>query len=379
MDPVPSNIPPVNLNEPNIKRRSIAPAILSSLFCVALGYFYCGKAKRGIVIYAITTIFISLQLVLFNFVSSIYFLIFIIFTSLSATIFIIVDLVKIVRKNRVYQLKKYNKWSTYAGILFISFCINSFFGLFEPSAFNTPTGSMYNTVMIGDLFFSNNIIYGIQNPLKPGFIVRFSTPKTGDVVNFQFPGYRDEVKPNEEIFWLKRVLACPGDTLLIKQRDIYINSNIYKLPATARTHDQFILPEDHYDQYIFPKESGWNGDNYGPVIIPKEGQEITLDTGNIENWKIFIQREGAKEIETHGYQIFIDGKESYTYKVKRNYYFVTGDNWNNSLDSRYIGFIPEDYIEGKLTSIYFSYDPQVSGSIKGLPMIRWDRIGKKIE
>lgn len=359
-----------------VKKRSLAVSIIFSFLCPGLGHIYCGEAKRGIIVFLVVTLIPAILYTVTNFTNSIIFLGITILVSLLMIIFLISDTVFVVRKKKIYQLKYYNRWYIYTGIVFIGLLISLIFDLFQPVTYSTPSASMLHTIEIGDRVFVNETKYGIKNPFTNGFLVRFNRPKTGDIINFYSPVplYGEEVNTRSDLdqqtIWLKRVLGTPGDTLQIVSRMILVNDNIYEKPNT-QLFDSYSYNSKN-DHLIFPQRKGWNADNYGPIVIPKEGDEIKLDTGNINDWKVFILREGAKEIETHGYQIFIDGIESYTYKVKRNYYFVIGDNWYNSLDSRYIGFISEDSIIGQLSFIYFSLDVNSSS-------IRWDRIGKKIE
>ncbi len=319
----------------------------------------------------------TILIVLLNFSPNIYVLALTLLASLFYIIFIIVDLIKIASKNKEYKLQPYNRWFVYVGIIFLSIWPNSLLNLLAPENYINPTGSMLNTVQLGDQFFVNESEYGIRKPFSNKYLIWFSKPQRGDVVSYIYPGGRDEIKPKDETKWLKRIIAVPGDTLQISNGHILINGDLYVLPATSIVKSFTETPLKSPDPYIFPINSGWNTDNYGPIIVPKEGDEIKLDVKNLEMWKVFMQREEEIEFETHGYQIFINGKESYTYKVKRNYYFVIGDNWYNSLDSRYTGFVPEDNIIGKVTMIYFSFDPEIplAQLDKRIASIRWDRIG----
>jgi signal peptidase I len=93
-------------------------------------------------------------------------------------------------------------------------------------------------------------------------------------------------------------------------------------------------------------------------------------------WKRLIVYEyGEKVVRKEGSVITIDDKPVRNYVVKKNHYFVIGDNFNNSRDSRFFGFINDDMIDGKATFIYLSIDPAKSGSCF-FSKIRWKRIFK---
>ena len=95
------------------------------------------------------------------------------------------------------------------------------------------------------------------------------------------------------------------------------------------------------------------------MVIPKKGDRVELNAETFDRWEIFIRREGhAVSIRDH--KIYIDGTERKEYIVGRDYVFGMGDNRDNSLDSRFWGFIPKDAIVGTPLIVYWSWDPEIS-------------------
>jgi signal peptidase I len=277
-------------------------------------------------------------------------------------------------------------------------------------AFLVPTGSMENTILPGDFLFGNQIIYGLRTPDWIGIpwtdvgydlpSYRFPALKKieqGDIVIFKFP--RDK-----ETLYVKRCIARPGDTLQIIARGVYVNGIEFPLPPQGKYTDS-MLPEDYRQQDIFLINKG-NRDFLGPLIIPKkgdvlelnrdsdwkitlqliilDGHKVTINQGSIEYTKVTVmdprevyrRKESASVFKDfqHGklinpwdprltnefYQyIHVDGKpitgmKSYT--VEQDYYWMMGDNRDNSLDSRIWGFVPRRYIKGRALLTFMSID-----------------------
>ena len=120
----------------------------------------------------------------------------------------------------------------------------------------------------------------------------------------------------------------------------------------------------------------WNKDNYGPILIPKEGATIQLDSQSVDKYKYIIKYyEGNKNVVVDGYKITIDGKTITSYTFKQDYYFMMGDNRHHSADSRYWGFVPANHVVGKAVFVWMSLDPNKSWFSK----IRWSRLFRFVE
>jgi signal peptidase I len=231
--------------------------------------------------------------------------------------------------------------------------------------------------------------------------------------------------------FIKRCVAIAGDTLQIKNMEVYINgvkqpfpehhefkylvttaapldadellkmgikfypdeteknevyliqNNFYEINMTAQERENLrklpivkdIKPEPHSPAeesiYLYPYQASynWSEDDYGPIWIPKKGATIQLTPDNVIRYRRCIAVYENNKFETRDGKYFINDKEATAYTFKMNYYWMMGDNRHNSLDSRFWGFVPEDHIVGKASLIWFSWD-------KGP---RWSRLFKRIK
>ncbi len=123
-------------------------------------------------------------------------------------------------------------------------------------------------------------------------------------------------------------------------------------------------------------ELDWNGDNFGPLQIPSKGWKIAINDENLAKYgKTITIYDHNENASIQDGKLFIDGQEVTEYTFNQDYYFMMGDNRDNSLDSRYWGFVPEDHIVGKAFIIWMSYDNDGSW----LDLIRWNRVFNLIE
>ena len=111
---------------------------------------------------------------------------------------------------------------------------------------------------------------------------------------------------------------------------------------------------------------------FGPLLIPKKGQTVMMNRTSCLLYRQLIGWEQKKKLRMKDGQVLLGDSLIFQYRFEKNYYFVSGDNMANSLDSRYWGMLPEEYIVGKATRIWYSEDKFTDKS-------RWDRIMKKIK
>ncbi|HET6540236.1 MAG TPA: signal peptidase I [Chryseolinea sp.] len=262
-----------------------------------------------------------------------------------------------------------------------------------------------------------------------------SSVKREDVVVFNVPdvGMNDGIERPIDLktYYVKRCVGIPGDTIVIKDRRMAVNGKSLRIPpgmkfsylVTAneeisdRSFSKLGLDDDDYyflgrtndgkalykmflteaqreqvngapyiievgddytthdgpEQDIFPAamNTSWNGDNYGPLILPSEGMRITINDSTLGLYGETIRLyEHHKNVVISGGTLTIEGKPLREYTFAQGYYFMMGDNRNNSLDSRYWGFVPQDHIVGKPLFVMFSIDKHADLIHK----IRWDRL-----
>ena len=134
----------------------------------------------------------------------------------------------------------------------------------------------------------------------------------------------------------------------------------------ARRHPMEIFPFSSDSLYM------WTRDNFGPLWIPAKDVEVELTMENLPLYRRIISVYEKNDLKVDDGRIFINGQEAHSYKFKQDYYFMMGDNRQNSLDSRYWGFVPEDHVVGKPAMIWLSIDNE-----KSFPQnIRWNRLFK---
>ncbi|HKO97177.1 MAG TPA: signal peptidase I [Pyrinomonadaceae bacterium] len=234
--------------------------------------------------------------------------------------------------------------------------IMALFGMtFIVQAVKVPTGSMQNTITIGDHLLVNKFIFapGASLPFLPQREI-----KRGDIIVFKYPGNkydprRDERPDNKPIVtnYVKRVVGIPGDRLSMEGRNVLVNGKP--------------LPEHQIEAV--------DNNDKAPLIIEKATPRPADKTYDVYYNPDFTDEE---------YPIFKlegDGKEIV---IPEGKYFVMGDNRNNSEDSRYWGFVPRDLVIGRAMFVYWSFDE--SAPSNGFLMdfftnTRWSRTGTMVK
>lgn len=330
-----------------------------------------------------------------------------------------------------------------------------------------PTGSMENTIRIGDALFVEKISYGVRVPITPigipfsefinrnAFVDKARLPymrlpgwsklKTNDIVVFNYPTDSMFNAIDRKDAYVKRLVGMPGDTVefdesilkingkeFLPKKDAFVNhsylvhtkvlfspqvmyDNFSLLDGVdygliARGENQFtysfkaltkemaeqiktnpnviaveqnISPKGKKDEKfyadgridstytIFPLDKNWNQDNYGPIYIPKKGDKINLTKENITQYYNIIKIFENHDLRIEGEKFFIDGNETYQYTIEQDYFFMIGDNRNQSLDARYFGFVPEQYIIGRPFMIWANFNGMFEPAPKKFIWERW--------
>jgi len=259
---------------------------------------------------------------------------------------------------------------------------------FAIDAFQIPSTSMENTLQPGDFIFANKFAYEIATPREipianlhiPQYkLFEVGKPQINDIVIFEFPqGFEnDPIRSGSK--YVKRLIAGPHDTLKITNGEIFVNGAAIKLPSTYKIPNYGEEKDWTQDEVIYPPGATWNRDSYGPIIIPAKGDTIMIAPENFERWQsVIVMDHGERSLLSEGTIVTLDGKAIFEYVLKQDHYFVIGDNFEESMDSRNFGFITDNMIVGKAMFIYWSYDPKkvAPGPLGFLSAIRADRIFK---
>ncbi|MFA8449957.1 MAG: signal peptidase I [Bacteroidales bacterium] len=226
-------------------------------------------------------------------------------------------------------------------------------------------------------------------------------------------GYPEYIPINKRQNFVKRCVGLPGDTFSIKEKQTYVNSLKFPLPSKAQflyfvtTNGDKISPaffqnnnankypnevgvnqqaiwmspkakeklenlsiitkikerQEHknwWNKEIFPHTENypWNSDNYGPIVIPYKGMKIKITKSNLHLYKRIIIHYEHNDLDYINNEFYINQIKTSTYKIKQNYFWVMGDNRDNSIDSRFWGFVPEDHIIGKAIYVTLSVNTE---------------------
>ena len=205
-------------------------------------------------------------------------------------------------------------------VIVVVFLLRSF--LFEP--FKIPSGSMVPTLLVGDLILVNKFTYGIRLPVINKQITEGNRPQRGDVMVFRYP-------PKPSLDYIKRVVGVPGDTVAYLNKRLTINGQPIATTALPEFFDEDAM------RYFRQMEESL-GEQKHRLLIDDERPAF------VPGADPFKGREGCN------YTV-----EGVTCKVPEGHYFMMGDNRDNSLDSRYWGFVPEENIVGKAFFVWMNF------------------------
>ncbi len=261
--------------------------------------------------------------------------------------------------------------------------------VFLYATFRIPSRSMYPVLEEGDrvlvwkpilgarLFDVGKSLDGEQTKIYrlPGL----RKVKRNDVLVFNFPHPDSWSRIEMHIlkYYIKRCIALPGDTLSIRDGMFRVSGvdgplgNVESQLRIGRASPED-FPKGTYRTFPYDSLTGWNIRNFGPLYIPRKGGEVTLDRLGVLLYRKLIEWEQGKKLVYRNDSVLLGDSLVHTYRFRKNYYFVAGDNGWNSQDSRYWGLLPEEYIVGRAVRICNSTDPLTGKT-------RWERIWKKIE
>jgi signal peptidase I len=200
-------------------------------------------------------------------------------------------------------------------------------------AYKIPSGSMEHTLLVGDFLLVNKLVYGAEVPFTHKRLPKLREPQLGDVIVFDFP--RDITKN-----FVKRLVGMPGDTVEMRDGTLFRNRERISENYVERADQDYDSPEEDF---------AWQRD----YLVRGAGLPLSAYHPSRNNWGPLV--------------------------VPPKSYFVLGDNRDNSLDSRYWGFVADSLVKGRPFVIYYSYAPDTVDRFAWLTHIRWNRLGERIK
>ncbi|MEO5589129.1 MAG: signal peptidase I [Gemmatimonadaceae bacterium] len=219
---------------------------------------------------------------------------------------------------------------------------------FVVEAFKIPTGSMEGTLLVGDFLLVNKMVYGADVPFTGVKLPAIRSPERGDIIVFQWP--LDRTKN-----FVKRIVGMPGDTVAMTDGAMLLNGRIQQEPYAMHTS-----PGSDVTDEEFKWQLGYLLNANEPVRQPPRNPlgVSTLEASpgyhpTRNNWGPLV--------------------------VPKGNYFVLGDNRDNSLDSRYWGWVADSLVRGQPLVVYYSYNPEGAVKLDWFTRVRWKRFGEMIQ
>ena len=257
------------------------------------------------------------------------------------------------------------------------------------ASFHVPSDSMQPALLPGDRIVVNKWVMGARifdlwEAAEEKEVKIFRLPGLGKVerndvlvFHYPYPHRKDSLSMHLLKYYVKRCVALPGDTVGIMKGHYYvkgIDGPIGDVEAQERI--AWLRKDDArgivMDTYPWDKYIDWTIQDFGPLYVPARGQVVTMDSTSVKLYRNLMEWEQKKLLIREGNRVYLGDSLIQEYRFEENYYFVSGDNMENSKDSRYWGLLPEPYIVGVATRIWKSVD-------KYTDEVRWNRALKKIE
>lgn len=288
--------------------------------------------------------------------------------------------------------KKKSQTREYTEAILVALLAALLIRTFIIQAFRIPTGSMKDTLLVGDFLLVNKFIYGARTPDSIPFtdillpylrLPAFKDPEPGEIVVFKFP---DNLTQD----YIKRCIAAPGQTIELRDGDVFIDGK----PEGRKelVQKRYDANEGHFIEYYKITRDGGQAytirhyadknrqlDDYPPLRVPRKGETVDLTLDNLRLYQKVISQYEGHLIRVNDGKIYIDGRPASQYTFAQDYFFMMGDNRDNSSDSRVWGVLPRENVEGEALVIYWSWDWDWDKPLyKIFQAIRWSRIGSLI-
>jgi signal peptidase I len=211
-------------------------------------------------------------------------------------------------------------------VIAVVFVLRSF--LYEP--FQIPSGSMMPTLLIGDFILVEKFSYGVKEPLWQNTLIPVGLPERGDVAVFKYP---EDIR----VDFIKRIVGLPGDRIVYKDKQLYLIPACEKAQCGSykKLDMQFLEEQRFKDEHAIMQVYS--------EILGEVSHKIIINPNRRDSIANYNQQ---KDVKTYQYE----------WVVPEGNYFAMGDNRDNSKDSRYWGFVPEQNLVGKAVATWISFE-----------------------